>query len=217
MVLAWAFLFPLGILIARFFKVMPRQDWPDVSDNKSWWHGHLLLQYCGALVLAVALWLILSQPKPGLLFARYHALLGWAVVSLLAVQFASGWLRGSKGGPTDRRRDGSPRGDHFDMTPRRLLFERVHKTIGYAALILSCAAIVTGLLTAAAPAWMYVILLAWWALLTVLFVWCQRRGLHINTYQAIWGSTTSPYVSNLPRMQSHPWRKTQERSSMRAE
>ena len=44
MVLAWAVLLPVGVLVARFFKVMPGQDWPLRLDNKSWWHAHRLLQ-----------------------------------------------------------------------------------------------------------------------------------------------------------------------------
>ena len=32
MVLGWSVLLPLGILIARFFKIIPGQDWPRVLD-----------------------------------------------------------------------------------------------------------------------------------------------------------------------------------------
>lgn len=43
MVVAWGVLLPLGILIARFFKVTPRQRWPAELDNKFWWYSHLTL------------------------------------------------------------------------------------------------------------------------------------------------------------------------------
>ena len=39
MVLAWGVLLPLGALAARFFKVLPGQDWPRVLDARPWWHG----------------------------------------------------------------------------------------------------------------------------------------------------------------------------------
>ena len=32
----WAVLLPLGALLARYFKVMPGQRWPDVLDNPRW-------------------------------------------------------------------------------------------------------------------------------------------------------------------------------------
>lgn len=37
MVLAWVILLPLGVLIARFFKITPHQSWPASPDNKFWW------------------------------------------------------------------------------------------------------------------------------------------------------------------------------------
>ena len=40
MVIAWLFAFPAGILTARFFKITPRQNWPQVLDNVFWWNLH---------------------------------------------------------------------------------------------------------------------------------------------------------------------------------
>jgi hypothetical protein len=34
MVLSWGFALPMAILIARFFKVTKRQNWPQELDNK---------------------------------------------------------------------------------------------------------------------------------------------------------------------------------------
>src|SRR4051812_26748622 len=53
MVLAWAVLLPLGVMVARFFKVMPRQDWPDRLDHKGWWHAHRALQYAGVAAMTL--------------------------------------------------------------------------------------------------------------------------------------------------------------------
>ena len=97
------------------------------------------------------------------------------------------WARGSKGGPTSPAPDGSPRGDHYDMTARRVAFERIHKSVGYTAMLAATLAIPTGLWAANAPVWMWALLACWWALLAAAFAGLQRRGLALDTYQAIWG------------------------------
>jgi hypothetical protein len=182
MVVAWGVLFPLGVLVARFGKVTPRQDWPRRLDNKLWWYAHNILQYAGLGVCLVAIWLVAR----GLPRDR-HSALGWLVLLLLAVQVLGGWLRGSKGGPTDRAADGSIHGDHYDMTPRRRAFERVHKSVGYVALLTAVLAILTGLWSANAARWMWLALTGWWVLLGGLAVVWQRQGRTVDTYQAIWG------------------------------
>ena len=65
-----------------------------------------------------------------------HGGLGWALL-LGAVQIVGAWLRGTHGGPVDpfTRQPRPPHdwpGDHFSMTPRRIVFEYVHKWAGYA-------------------------------------------------------------------------------------
>ncbi len=186
MVLAWAVLIPIGILMARFFKITPGQDWPRRLDNKTWWVAHLLAQYGAGIALVVALWLILQAPEHGLR-STLHATLGWPVVLLCGVQFLGGWLRGSKGGPTDAAPGGSLAGDHYDMTRRRRVFEAVHKSAGYIAVLAAAVAIVNGLWLANAPRWMFAGLAAWWSLLIAAAIMLQRRGFAVDTYQAIWG------------------------------
>ncbi|MEM1049101.1 MAG: cytochrome b561 domain-containing protein [Pseudomonadota bacterium] len=186
MVLAWGIALPCGVLAARFFKIMPGQDWPAHIDNRAWWHTHLTLQYGGGFLTLIALGLILfGSARSG--NAGLHGLFGWSVIALAATQFLGGWLRGSKGGPTDPNPDGSLAGDHYDMSFRRLVFEYVHKSAGYAAILLAACAIATGLWQANAPRWMPILIASWWALLVVLFIVFQRRGMAVDTYQAIWG------------------------------
>lgn len=187
MVLAWAVLLPLGILAARFFKVMPGQDWPNDLDNRTWWDTHRLLQYLGGTCLVAGLGLVLWT-RTGAATIGFHAIFGWSVLALTAVQFLGAWLRGSKGGPTAPAPDGSDRGDHYDMTPRRLAFEYAHKHVGYAALGLSVWAIATGLSLTNAPRWMWLAVVVWWLLFALTFVLFQRQGRAIDTYQAIWGA-----------------------------
>jgi hypothetical protein len=181
MVLAWGVLAPVGVVAARFFKVLPGQDWPRELDNRFWWRTHLTCQYAAGA--AMLLGFVLAWRSGGATAGLAHRLLGFAVLALGAAQFAAGWLRGSKGGPTDP----VLRGDHYDMTPRRRLFESVHKSLGYVALALGAAAILTGLHAANAPVWMWLAILSWWAALAALFARLQRRNAIVPTYQAIWG------------------------------
>ena len=187
MVLAWCFLFPIGILAARFLKITPRQDWPRTLDNPAWWHAHRSTQYAGGVLMLAALGLALVIAEGGSPWVDRHHLLGWSVVPLAAVQFAGGWLRGSKGGPTAPARDGSLHGDHYDMTPRRRAFEHVHKSVGYLAVILAQGAVLLGLWLANAPRWMWIGLLVWWIVVLAAFALLQHRGFAVDTYQAIWG------------------------------
>ncbi len=181
MVLAWGGLFPLGILIARFWKVTPGQNWPSELDNRAWWRAHLSLQYAGGLLMLLALGLIIAADGSG---TGTHATLGWAITGFAGLQFFAGWFRGSKGGPTEP----TLRGDHFDMTRRRIIFEHFHKSAGYGLLLIACWGIISGLWQANAPGWMWLALGLWWALLIAVFATLQRRGMAVDTYQAIWGA-----------------------------
>ncbi|MEL7116121.1 MAG: cytochrome b561 domain-containing protein [Pseudomonadota bacterium] len=185
MTLAWALMAPSFVLIARFLKVTPRQDFPRELDNQFWWKSHLHGQiFVLALTLvAFALALFARSGQIGL-----HGVLGYAVMAGLALQVGLGFARGTKGGPTDLAADGSPRGDHYDMTRWRVTFEHLHKAVGYATLATAAAAILAGLWLSNAPRWMWLVILVWWVALICAFVVLQRRGWAIDTYAAIWGT-----------------------------
>nr|WP_319382992.1 cytochrome b561 domain-containing protein [uncultured Roseibium sp.] len=186
MVLGWGILAPLAIMMARFFKVLPGQDWPRELDSKIWWRTHWISQTLVVVLSAAGLALVLmSSQNSGT--ALIHRLFGYSVLALAMVQAFSGLLRGSKGGPTDRQANGSLRGDHYDMTRHRLVFEGVHKGCGYLALILMIGAIASGLWTANAPNWMWLSLVCWWGILIAASAYLQRLGCAVDTYQAIWG------------------------------
>jgi hypothetical protein len=102
--------------------------------------------------------------------------LGWA-------QVAAGWWRGSKGGPTSAQL----RGDHYDMTPHRIWFERLHKSLGWLAVLCAMLVTVLGLFVADAPRWMPVVMGTWWLALAAAAWHWQRQGRCVDTYQAIWG------------------------------
>ena len=128
----------------------------------------------------------------GLVFGGFsgtdtHGKLGYLVLLLAFAQIALGIFRGTKGGPTALCADGTPRGDHYDMTRRRVLFEWVHKVGGYMVLGLAAVTILMGLWDANAPVWMWLGLALWWTSLILAFILLQKRGRALDTYQAIWG------------------------------
>jgi hypothetical protein len=190
MVLAWVALLPLGMLVARFFKITPRQDWPRRLDNKFWWRSHLALQYSGVGAMTIAA--SLAWWNGDLWHSRLplHGIIGWIVVVLGWLQVLGGWLRGSKGGPQPSAEapiyTAIP-GDHYDMTMRRRVFERTHKSLGYIALLLASLAVTLGLRLADAPSWMGWAIGGIWVIGLYLFVRLQRAHYCIDTYQAIWG------------------------------
>ncbi len=183
MVLAWLLLLPLGALVARFFKVLPRQAWPQVLDNKAWWHGHRVVQWAGVAVLTLGAALAWRQGFGSSGAAQAHAAAGWALVAAAWLQVLGGQLRGSKGGPGEAVQ----RGDHYDMTARRRAFERTHKALGWGCIVAALFVTGLGLWLVDAPRWLALALAAWVAVLVAAFARLQRGGRCIDTYQAIWG------------------------------
>lgn len=215
MVAAWAIALPLGVLAARYFKVMPRQAWPDELDNKTWWHWHRILQTGGVLLMTVGCWLAMGHVHgPGVL-AQCHRWLGWSLAGSGWFQVIGGIWRGSKGGAHP-----ALRGDHYDMTRRRRLFEYAHKIVGTAAILLAIAAIGMGLALADAPRWMAIVLTLWWIALALLAWYWQGRGQCIDTYQAIWGPDLAHPGNRIPvigwgvrRYSREGWQRRAERNS----
>lgn len=184
MVFAWGILAPLAVVMARYFKIMPGQDWPRELDNQVWWRSHWIGHSCVLALSLGGLFLVWRSPMAEI---SLHGCLGYATLLGLTVQVALGVLRGTKGGPTAPAPDGSFTGDHYDMTPRRRSFERVHKTAGYAVLGLASVTILFGLWHANGPRWMWIMLILWWlALCAASMIW-HRQGRVIGSYQAIWG------------------------------
>ncbi len=186
MVAAWGMCVPVGIVAARYFKVLPKQKWPEELDNKVWWNTHRICQYSAALFMAIATVLILYR-STAVLSANFHTRTGWLVLVLAGIQILSGIYRGTKGGPTEP----SMSGDHYDMSKHRIIFEYFHKTMGYSLLILASYCIVSGMWAANAYNWMWLIMISWWLLLIGLAIYLETRGACFDTYQAIWGKDPS--------------------------
>jgi len=195
MVLGWGVMIPLGILVARYYKVTARQDWPRQLDDQRWWRTHLALQIGGTLLSFVAIGFALVGVFEGHgIPATIHVVLGWAIVTLGLGQILGGALRGTKGHLDVAIGDDlvagglSVRaGDHFRMSVRRCVFEYVHKCAGYLALGLSAINILLGLAMTDAMRWMWLVIVGYWVLLGLVAWRLQRSGRCMDTYQAIYG------------------------------
>lgn len=190
MVLAWSVLLPLGALIARFLKILPKQEWPRELDRRMWWNAHRGLQYSGVVLSLVGVVLAWQNIASADAWRSAHGILGWILTVAGMAQLVSGWLRGSTGSPSAALRDApdlDPAGDHYAMTPRRIVFERFHKSVGWLAVTVAFVTTALGLHVVDAPRWMMLGIGVWWALLASIFVVLQRAGWCADTYQAIWG------------------------------
>ena len=197
MVLGWGILAPVGVLVARYLKVLPNQNWPAQADNQFWWIFHRCAQYSAVILTLIGVAIVWASDgsTSATSSAWLHRLLGWMITGFGVAQILSGWLRGSKGGPTD---DAGLRGDHYDMTARRVMFERFHKVLGYSILSIAAVTILTGMWHANAPTWMWLCVTGAWVGFGIFAVLLQRRGMAMGSYQAIWGPD-----------QAHPGNKTQ--------
>lgn len=204
MTLSWGVLIPMGILIARYFKITRRQNWPIQLDNQFWWRTHLSLQIGGSLLSFWALSYVMDWPLGGVsLGATLHEVIGWSVISLAVAQMVGGSLRGTAGKiPAINlvlEKNLIGQGDHYAMTFRRCAFEYLHKLGGYLALSLAAMNILIGLGISDAPRWMWVLIVGYWILLAFACCVLQRQGRCADTYQAIYGPE-----STLPGNQRRP-------------
>ena len=195
MVLAWGVMAPLAVIVARFFKIMPGQNWPHELDSPIWWRSHWIAQSFVLVLSVFGVWLVLPLGSDAV---SLHMRLGYVLLAGLVAQSLLGAFRGSKGGPTALAPDGSPRGHHYDMTPRRRAFEALHKSLGYGLLALAAVTVLLGLWTSNEPNWMWLALSIWWLALIILSLHWQRQRRAVDTYQAIWGDDPSHPGNQLP-------------------
>ena len=187
MTLAWSVVLPLGMGLARFYKIWPGQDWPRVLDYNLWFRIHWPLQSVGVGVMTIGFLFAYGRGFLSTTAASVHHFLGGVAVAIGWMQVVGALLRGDKGGPTAARL----RGDHYDMTPRRVFFEIVHKSLGWIAVPFAVAATFLGLALVDAPRWMPIGIGLWWVALVIAFARMQRNGRCIDTYSAIWGPDPS--------------------------
>lgn len=111
-------------------------------------------------------------------------------MALAWLQVLSGWLRGSRGGPTPTTlRDPTAwRGDHYDMTPRQIAFERWHKSAGWAALLVAAITVLLGAALVGAPGWFVAVIGGLQAAVVLALLDGALRGRWVDTYAALWGT-----------------------------
>ena len=191
MAVAWLVLIPAGGIVARFYKVRLTQDYPAQLDDRFWWDTHRIVQSTGAALAALAVWWAYDARGEVIDWQVGHVQLGIVALGLCALQMLSPLLRGSKGGPTDTYADPADpltwRGDHYDMTLQRRLFEAWHKKAGYAAMAVALAALWTGIETAGLPDWWKGGILAAVAVFGLCFARLTRQWRRVDTWLAIWG------------------------------
>jgi hypothetical protein len=100
MITAWAGMLPAGAILARWWKVAPRQRFPEVRDNPLWWNWHRGLQ-CGGVALAT-LGLLAILTETGGRLGGAHAMLGGGAMLLGWAQVLGAQFRGTKGGRQTR-------------------------------------------------------------------------------------------------------------------
>lgn len=153
MVAIWLVLVPFCITIMRFHKPAPSEKGirRDVSLwRREWWffsvHKFGLFTAMFLAVAGTGIALIASKGFSG----SVHAWFGLLTVVLGVAQIISSQARGTRGG---KYRDGADpenpetwRGDQYDHTPKRRMFEAVHRTCGYFTFFFAFGAVGSGLM-----------------------------------------------------------------------
>jgi peptidoglycan/LPS O-acetylase OafA/YrhL len=118
-------------------------------------------------------------------------------VVLGCLQVASSWFRGTHGGryyyTADPADPSTWRGDHFNMTPRRRMFEAFHKNVGYFAGFFAVGAVASGLMQFPMPALTVVMLGTVFAIIA-LCIALEHKGRRYDTYRSVFGNNPDhPY------------------------
>ncbi|MEL6523444.1 MAG: cytochrome b561 domain-containing protein [Pseudomonadota bacterium] len=165
MFFVWIVLVPLCITVMRFHKPPPSEK--GIQRDVSLWHREWWFFSVHKFGLFLAM--ILALGGTGIAWiasngfsGSVHAWFGTLTVALGLGQIVSSQMRGTRGG---KYRDGSDpndpstwRGDQYDRTSKRRIFEAVHKTTGYFTVLFAFGAVGSGLMQYHMP------------VLTVLFV-----------------------------------------------
>lgn len=176
--LAWGVLLPLGVIIARFAKPQPGSQGPP-----TWFLLHRIIQSLGLLftLIAFAIALAMVDKDHKTHFGVAHSQIGLAVTIAGVMQPLNALFRPK---PTPR-------------TIGRKVWELVHRVLGYGAILLAVAAILTGLakLTPKASTAVVGLYIAWAVLTAIVFialeVWRLVKGRKLATSTKAVNSATS--------------------------
>lgn len=212
---------PLMVVITRYWKVMPDQDWPRVLDHPLWWRVHVVVGVGSIAAVIVATALAFHGMSIQAHLQSGHGWVGWLAVAMTLAIGVNGLLRGTSGGPGVSRHGTLDHlhdrpGDHYDMTARRRWFERTHKTLGYWLMVVFWIALVSGLWQANAPRYALLALAGWWTLLLLLAWRWERQGRVFDGYQAKWGPSMNHPGNRIPVLGWGSRRYTEERFARRS-
>ncbi len=149
----WIVLVPFCISVIRYCKPKPTEyglhrkvairhaEWWWFNVHKYGLYLAVILSLCGLVVA-----LVVSKGISG----SVHSMLGLMTILLGCLQILTGMLRGTHGGKyynnADLNDPSTWRGDHYDRTVRRRLFEAYHKTSGMFTLFCAVGAVGSGLM-----------------------------------------------------------------------
>jgi len=189
----WFVLVPLCIISIRYFK--PKPSTYGITKkirltNISWWwfnvHKYGLFLAIGLSLGGLAVALTVSRGFSG----SVHSLFGIMTIIMGCLQVGSALLRGTHGGRYYNNADPDDpstwKGDHFDMTPRRRMFESYHKTAGYFTGFFAIGAVASGLMQFPIPVLTGVMLTT--ALLVLVgCIVLEHKGRRYDGYRAVFG------------------------------
>jgi len=194
MVGIWFLLVPLCIITIRYGKPKPTRHgvMEEITlKNMVWWwfsaHKFGLYLAIGLSLAGMVVALTVSRGFSG----SVHSKFGIITIILGCLQVISARLRGTHGGKYYHKANPDDpstwHGDHFDMTPRRRMFEAYHKTSGYFAAFFAVGAVASGLMQYPMPVLTVVILAAAFVVLLACIV-LEYKGLRYDGYRAAFGN-----------------------------
>ena len=193
MVFIWLVMVPICILAIRFGKPKPSERGIETKismTNPLWWwfsiHKYGLYTAVALAICAGAIAFIVSEGFSGSL----HAYFGSATLVMGILQVVSSWFRGRHGGMYYyTATEGDPetfKGDHYNMTTRRRLFEAYHKTAGYVTGFFALGAIGSGLMQFPLPG-LAVMVFIFFGIIAVAWMIFQYKGRQHDGYRAVFG------------------------------
>ncbi|WP_455227307.1 cytochrome b561 domain-containing protein [Lautropia mirabilis] len=212
---AGAVLVPVAVLAARYWKIVPGQDWPRIINHRGWQRVHGLCGVAAVLCLVAGVAMAFQGMSLASHLAHPHAWMGWGVMAVLLLLVVNIALRGSIGGPGRHQARTLVHlhdvpGDHYDMTRRRRIFEHGHRWLGYGLMLALFANVMTGYWHVNVPRGLALATLAWWACLALMAWRWERQGRAVDGYQARWGPSMAHPGNRIPRLGGGLHRYTEE-------
>jgi hypothetical protein len=193
MVFIWFVAVPLCILVIRFGK--PRPTLTGLHRKVAfyhvewWWFTVHKFGLYAAMTLALAAGLVALAVSGGF-SGTVHAVFGILAIVLGVLQVITSLLRGKHGGRYYYTADpADPKtwwGDHYNMTPRRRIFEAYHKNMGYIAGFCAAGAVASGLMQYPMP-WLLGLVVASVLLVAGAAIVLDYKGFKYDGYRAAHG------------------------------